>query len=68
MKDTSLFADVIRKRGLPGYVYTGGSYMNKLLWAERDGLYDFDGNFMISFDNIDDGGVRDFNLLEHYNL
>ncbi len=66
MKD--LLTNVIRKRGLPDYIYTGGSYLNKLLWVEKNGLYDFYGNFMIAFKNIDDGGVKDFNLLEHYCL
>ncbi len=59
---------IIKGRGLPDYVYTGGCYKNKLLWAEREGLFAFDGKFMISWKNIDDGGVRDFSLLENYNL
>ena len=63
-----LLTNRIRNRGLPDYVYTGGCYLNKLLWAGKDGLYDFDDNFMISFENIDDGGIKEFNLLEYYNL
>ena len=64
----NLLNDVIKRRGLPDYTYTGGCYMNKLLWKEKDGLYDFNGNFMIGLENIDDKGVKDFSLLEYYNL